>query len=93
MNSAMGMVSAMEKTPHGDSARALTTMSASTARMMIMMANTATSAATPPTGPISSRTICPRLFPLRRIEKNMTTMSCTAPARMTPTTIQIVPGR
>src|SRR5918998_1201197 len=48
MNSAIGMVSAMEKTPHGDSASAFTTMSASTARMMIMMAKTAMSAAIPP---------------------------------------------
>ena len=93
MNRAIGMVSAMEKTPHGDSASALTTMSASTARMMIMIVKTAISAAMPPTMPISSRTIWPRLFLLRRIEKNMTVRSCTAPAKMTPTTIQIVPGR
>ena len=93
MNSAIGMVSPIEKTPHGDSASAFTTTSASTARMMIMIAKTAIRAATPPTGPISSRTIWPSDLPLRRIEKNSTTMSCTAPARMTPTTIQIVPGR
>ena len=93
MNSAIGMVSPIEKTPHGDSARALTTTSASTARMMIMIAKTAISAAMPPTTPISSRTIWPRLLPSRRIEKNSTTMSCTAPAKMTPTMIQIVPGR
>ncbi len=93
MNSAIGMVRAIENTPQGDSASALTTIRASTARMMIMMAKTAMSAAVPPTRPISSRTIWPRLLPLRRIEKNRTTMSCTAPAKMTPTTIQIVPGR
>ena len=61
MNRAIGMVIAMEKVPHGDLASALTTTSASTASRMIMMANTAISAAAPPTGPISSRAICPRL--------------------------------
>ena len=93
MNSAIGMVRPIEKTPQGDSARALTTTSASTARMMIMIAKTAIRAAMPPTTPISSRTIWPRLLPSRRIEKKSTTMSCTAPAKMTPTMIQIVPGR
>jgi len=58
-----------------------------------MIENTASSAATPPTGPISSRAICPSDLPSRRIEKNSVTMSCTAPAKMTPTMIQIVPGR
>ena len=41
-----------------------------------MIVKTAISAAMPPTMPISSRTIWPRLFPLRRIEKNMTVRSC-----------------
>ena len=58
-----------------------------------MIEKTAISAATPPTGPISSRAIWPRLLPSRRMEKNRITMSCTAPAKMTPTMIQIVPGR
>ena len=93
MNRAIGIVSVIEKTPHGDSASALTTTSDSTARMMIMIAKTAIRAAVPPTTPISSRTIWPRLLPSRRIEKNITTMSWTAPAAMTPTMIQIVPGR
>ncbi len=93
MKNAIGMVIASENTPHGDSASAFTTTSASTANRMIMMARTATRAAIPPTGPISSRAICPRDRPLRRIEKNSTTMSCTAPAKTTPTMIQIVPGR
>jgi hypothetical protein len=93
MNRAMGMVIASEKVPQGDSARALTTTSASTASRMIMIANTASRAAAPPSGPISSRAICPRLLPSRRMEKNRTTMSWTAPAKMTPKTIHIVPGR
>ena len=58
-----------------------------------MIARTATMAAVPPTGPISSRAIWPRLRPLRRVEKNSVTMSWTAPANTTPTMIQIVPGR
>lgn len=87
------MVSPIEKTPHDDPARALTTTSASTASRMIMIEKTAISAATPPTVPISSRTVWPRLLPLRRIEKNSTTMFWTAPAKMTPTMIQMVLGR
>jgi hypothetical protein len=57
MNRAIGMVIAMENVPHGDLASALTTTSASTPSKMIMMVKTAMSAATPPTGPISSRAI------------------------------------
>ena len=93
MNSAMGIVMISENAPHGESARAFTTTMASTASRMIMIASTAISAATPPTGPISSRAIWPSERPLRRIEKKRTTMSCTAPAKMTPRMIQIVPGR
>src|SRR5664280_2769813 len=84
MSSAIGMDIANEKVPHGEAARALTTTSASTANRMIMMVKTASSAAAPPTGPISSRAICPRLLPSRRMEKNSVTMSCTAPAKITP---------
>ncbi len=93
MNRAIGMVIAIEKVPHAEAASAFTTTSASTASKMIIMAKTATSAAVPPTGPISSRAIWPRLLPSRRMEKNNVTMSCTAPAKITPAMIQIVPGR
>jgi hypothetical protein len=93
MKIAIGIVMARLNVPHGESASALTTTIARTASRMIMIDSTATSAAIPPTGPISSRAICPRLLPSRRIEKNRTTMSCTAPAKMTPTMIQIVPGK
>ena len=93
MKNAIGIVIARLNVPHGEFASALTTTSASTASRITMIASTAISAAAPPTGPISSRAICPRLLPSRRIEKNRTTMSCTAPAKITPTTIQIVPGR
>ena len=93
MNTAIGIDIASENVPHGDFARACTTTSASTASRITMIASTAMSAAIPPTGPISSRAICPRLRPPRRVEKNSTTMSWTAPAKMTPMMIQIVPGR
>ncbi len=93
MKTAIGMVMPMEKTPQGECARALTMTRASTASRMIMMANTAIRAAAPPTGPISSRAIWPSERPSRRVEKNSVTMSWTAPAKMTPATIQIVPGR
>ena len=72
MNRAIGMVIAMEKTPHGLSASALTTTSASTASRMIMMTNTPTIAATPPTAPSSSRAIWPRERPRRRVEIDST---------------------
>ena len=87
------MVIAMEKVPQGEAASALTMTRASTPSRMIMMANAAISAAAPPNGPISSRAICPSDLPSRRVEKNSTTMSWTAPAKTTPTMIQIVPGR
>ena len=89
----MGMVMASENEPQGDSASARTTTSASTASKMTMIESTAISAAAPPTGPISSRAICPRDLPSLRMEKNSVVMSCTAPASMTPTMIQMVPGK
>src|ERR1700754_4440575 len=72
MKSAIGIVIARLNVPHGEFASALTTTSASTASRITMIARTATSAAAPPTGPISSRAICPRLLPSRRIEKHRT---------------------
>ena len=72
MNRAIGMVMAIENTPHGLSASALTTTSASTAMRMIMMTKTPMSAATPPTAPSSSRAIWPRLRPRRRDESHST---------------------
>ena len=72
MNKAMGMVIAIENTPHGLSASALTTTSARTAIRMIMMTNTAIIAAKPPMSPSSSRAIWPRLRPRRRVEIDST---------------------
>ena len=72
MKMAMGIVIAMENTPHGLSASAFTATSANTANRMIMMTKTASSAALPPIGPSSSRAICPRLRPRRRVEMDST---------------------
>ncbi len=79
--------------PQGLSARAFTTISASTARMMIMIRKAPNSAMVPATWPISSRTSSPSERPLRRLEMNRTMKSCTAPARTTPAISQRVPGR
>jgi hypothetical protein len=89
----MGMVAAMVKVPHGLPLRALTTTRATTASRMIMMSSTVMSAANPPTLPISSRAICPRDLPSRRIEANRITKSCTAPPSTAPMMIHRVPGR
>ena len=87
------MVAKTVKVPHGLPASALTTTSASTASRMIMISSTPTSAMPPGTGPISVRTISPSERPSRRVEKNSTVMSCTAPAKTTPARIHNVPGR
>jgi hypothetical protein len=86
------MVSPTVTVPHGDSASALTTTSAITEMSTTMMPSTATSAVVPATGPISSRAISPSDLPSRRMLAMRITMSCTAPARATPTMIQSAPG-
>ena len=68
MKRAIGIVIAMEKTPHGLSASALTTTRPSTASRMTMITNTPTIAAVPPTPPSSSRAIWPSERPRRRVE-------------------------
>ena len=68
MKRAMGMVMAMENTPHGLWASACTTTSASTAIRITMMTRTPTRAAAPPVAPSSSRAIWPRERPRRRVE-------------------------
>jgi hypothetical protein len=72
MKMAIGMVIEMENTPHGLSARALTTTRASTASRITMITSTPTIAATPPTVPSSSRAIWPRERPRRRTEMDRT---------------------
>lgn len=72
MKIAIGMVIAMENTPHGLSASALTTTRASTASRITMITSTATIAAMPPMGPSSSRAIWPSERPRRRVEMTST---------------------
>ena len=93
MMMAMGTVANTVKVPHGLPAKAFTTTSASTARMMIMIINTPTRAMPPAAGPISERMMSPRDRPSRRVETNRTMESCTAPAMTTPARIHNVPGK
>ena len=89
----MGMVAATVNMPHGDSARAFTTISASTARMMTMIMKVPNSAITPGMGPSSDLMRSPRERPSRRVEMKRTMKSCTAPANTTPARIHSMPGR
>ena len=93
MSMAMGMVAPTVKTPHGLSASALTTTSASTASKIIMIARMAMTPMTPAVVLSSSFTILASDFPLRRIEQNRITKSCTAPPSTTPIRIHSAPGR
>ena len=93
MNIAIGIVSPIVTVPHGLDFNAFTTTSANTAISTIMMPSTATSAVYPATGPISSFAIWPSVLPLRRMEAQRMTKSCTAPPTTTPITIQRMPGR
>ena len=70
--------------PQGLPNMAFTTTRPSTPIRITMIASTPTSAAAPPTGPISSRTIWPRLLPPRRSEPTRIVKSCTAPPSTTP---------
>ncbi len=72
MNTAIGMVIAMEKTPQGLSASALMMTTPRTAMRMTMMRMMPMEAMIPPVRPSSSRVICPSERPLRRMEKNRT---------------------
>ena len=90
---ASGMVAAIVNKPHGLSASAFTTTRPSTARMMVMIASRLTIAIRPITGLSSSLSIWPSDLPLRRIEENSTTASCTPPPRVAPTRIHSIPGK
>jgi len=87
------MVQATVNVPHGLLLRAFTTTSASTARMMTQMSSTPMPATVPATAPISERIMSPSERPSRRVERNSTVMSCTAPANTTPARSHSVPGR
>jgi len=90
---ASGTVAATVNMPQGLSASALTTISASTARMITMIMKAPNSAIVPATWPISMRMSSPSDLPSRRMEMNRTMKSCTAPASTTPAMIHSVPGR
>ena len=93
MKMAIGIVAATVKVPQGLCASALTTIRASTARMMIMIMKVPNSAMTPATGPISDLIRSPSERPSRRVDTNSTMKSCTAPANTTPARIHSMPGR
>ncbi len=89
----MGMVVNTVKVAQGLCFMALTTTRPSTAMTITTIISVPSMAAVPPTAPSSSRAICPRLLPLRRVEMNSTVMSCTQPPSTAPTISHSVPGR
>jgi hypothetical protein len=88
----MGMVAATVKVPHGDSAKALTTIKANTARRISMMKKVPNKAIMPGVRPISSLIRSPSERPSRRVEMNSTVKSCTAPPKTTPASSHSMPG-
>ena len=90
---AIGIVAATVEVAHGLCFMAFTTTSPRTAMRIIIIAKVPINAAAPPIGPISSRAICPKLRPLRRVDINKVTMSCTQPPKTAPNKIQSVPGK
>ena len=93
ISSAIGIVHAIVNSPHGEARSAFTTISASTASRMIMIARTAIIAVTPVTLLTSSFAIWPSDLPSRRREQNRIVKSWTAPPSTTPMTSHSVPGR
>jgi len=91
--SASGTVAATVKLPHGLSASARTTTSASTASRITMMRKVPPSTMAPAAGPSSIRTSSPSERPSRRIEMKRMMKSWTAPASTTPASSHNVPGR
>ena len=90
---AAGMVASTVAVAHGLCFMTLTITRPSTALRMTMMSSVPMSAAKPPSGPSSSRAICPRLRPSRRVDSSRMVMSCTQPPNTAPTRIHSVPGR
>ncbi len=93
MNRAMGMVAITVKLPHGEPVSALTTIKASTARMMTMIMKQPSRAIMPGISPSSALIRSPSERPSRRMEMNSTMKSCTAPANTTPAKIHSMPGK
>ncbi len=92
MAKAMGIVIPMVNTPHGLSARALTTTMPSPAKAMIRISSTAIMVTRPANVLISVRAISARECPLWRIEQTRIVKSWTQPASTAPTSSQISPG-
>ena len=93
INSAMGIVIATVNVPHGLIASAFTTTSPNTASKITMIARMPTIAVSPAALPISLRIMSPSDRPSRRVDRNNTMKSCTAPAKITPNRIHSIPGR
>lgn len=93
MKSAIGMVAMTVKLPHGEWVSALTTISASTARMITMIMKVPSRAIRPGMSPISDLIRSPSERPSRRVDMNSTMKSWTAPAKTTPARIHIMPGK
>ena len=90
---AIGIVAATVNVPQGLSAKAFTTINASTASKIVMIMNVPNSAITPGTNPNSDLIKSPRDRPSRRVEINKIMKSWTAPAKIAPTRIHIIPGK
>ena len=90
---AIGMVIPMENTAHGEAAMALMATSARNAMAMAVITTRKMDRIIPPNLPISSVAIWPRERPRRLAEIHSTSMSCTAPAKITPRMIHRVEGR
>ena len=93
IRTAMGIVMAMVKVPHGLDFSALTTTRATAPSRMMMMLITDTYETRPPTFPISVFAISVIDLPSRRTEKRRMTKSCMQPPSTAPAMIQSVPGR
>ena len=92
MNMPMGIVAAMVKVPHAESASAFTTMMPRPAMAMTSTARMAIVPAGPAMPPISSLTRSAIDLAPRRVEAHRIIESCTAPARQTPATSHSRPG-
>ena len=93
INSAIGIVIVIVKSPHGEFANAFTTTIAKIATSIIIIKKIPSIIMLPAVFPISIFIISPRLLPSWRDEITRITKSCTAPAKTTPTSSQIMLGK
>ena len=87
------MVIPMENTAHGEAAMALMATRARNAMAMAVMTTRKIDSTMPPNLPISSAAIWPKERPRRLAEIHSMSMSCTAPAKITPRMIHSTDGR